>query len=110
MRHMKSGRKLGRNATHRLALFRSLSMALIRHERIITTLEKAKEVRPFVERLITLAKKASLAEDRIKALRYRRQALAILGPQAGAEVHPPEKDDDPKKDLRKVLRKLFDDI
>src|SRR5438477_7790260 len=110
MRHRKAGRKLNRNASHRLALMRSLSMALIRHERIITTLEKAKEVRPFVERLITLAKKASLTDDRIKALHYRRRALAILGPHAGAEVHPPERDDDPKADHRKVLKKLFDDI
>ena len=110
MRHLKAGRKLNRSPSHRLALFRSLSMALIRHERIITTVEKAKEVRPFVERLITLAKKAALTDDKIKALHYRRRALAILGPHARAEVHPPEKDDDPKQDLRKVLKKLFDDI
>ncbi len=60
MRHRKAGRKLNRNAAHRLALKRNLTMALIRHERIITTLEKAKELRPFVEKLITLAKKNTL--------------------------------------------------
>ena len=49
MRHLKAGRQLGRNAEHRLALMRNLTMALIQHERIITTVEKAKEVRPFVE-------------------------------------------------------------
>src|SRR5919108_5600432 len=70
MRHLKSGRKLGRNASHRLALMRNLARALIEHERIITTLEKAKEVRPFVEKLITLAKKGTL--------HHRRQALARL--------------------------------
>ena len=70
MRHLKAGRKLGRNATHRLALYRNLSAALIRHDRIITTLEKAKAVRPFVEKLITLAKKGTL--------HHRRQALARL--------------------------------
>ena len=65
MRHMKAGRKLGRNATHRLALYRNLSAALIRHDRIITTLEKAKAVRPFVEKLITLAKKGTLHARRL---------------------------------------------
>ena len=56
MRHLNAHRKLGRNPTHRLALFRNLALALFRHERIITTLPKAKEVRPFVEKLITLAR------------------------------------------------------
>src|SRR5262249_46663045 len=70
MRHLKAGRKLGRNAAHRLALKRNLARALFEHERIITTLEKAKEVRPFVEKLITLAKKGTL--------HHRRQALARL--------------------------------
>ena len=60
MRHLKSGRKLGRNASHRLALYRNLAMALFRHERIITTLQKAKAVRPFIEKLITQAKKGTL--------------------------------------------------
>ena len=70
MRHLKAGRKLGRNASHRLALKRNLARALFEHERIITTLEKAKEVRPFVEKLITLAKKGTL--------HHRRLALAKL--------------------------------
>jgi len=65
MRHLKSGRKLGRNASHRLALKRNLARALFEHERIVTTLEKAKELRPFVERLITLAKKNSLHARRL---------------------------------------------
>ena len=73
MRHLKAGRKLGRNASHRLALMRNLARALFEHERIITTLEKAKEARRFVEKLITLAKRGDL--------HARRQALADLRSQ-----------------------------
>src|SRR5947209_19687086 len=80
MRHRKAGRRLGRNASHRLALMRSLSMALIRHERIITTVEKAKEVRPFVEKLITLANKGTL--------HARRLTEARLGPIGDAAGKP----------------------
>jgi large subunit ribosomal protein L17 len=69
MRHLKAGRKLGRNATHRLALMRNLTRALIEHERIITTVEKAKEARRFVEKLITLAKKGTLHARRLCAAR-----------------------------------------
>jgi large subunit ribosomal protein L17 len=99
MRHLKAGRKLGRNATHRLALMRNLAMALFRHERIVTTVEKAKEARPFVERLITLAKRGTLHS--------RRLALARLGPMADAEVKPGDGDD---ADHRTILQKLFDEI
>src|SRR6266436_217624 len=65
MRHRNAGRKLSRNATHRLALMRNLARALIEHERIITTVEKAKEARRFVEKLITLAKKGTLHARRL---------------------------------------------
>jgi large subunit ribosomal protein L17 len=102
MRHRRAGRKLNRNATHRLALKRNLTLALIRHERIITTVEKAKELRPFIEKLITLAKK--------NTLHARRLVISKLGPMAKAEVHPPEKDNDPDEDLRPILVKLFNDI
>src|SRR3954454_15308935 len=97
MRHRKSGRKLGRNATHRLALYRNLALALFRHERIVTTLEKAKAVRPFVEKLITLARKAAVNPE--KALHNRRLVLARLGTPSNAAVRPPERDDegDPTK-------------
>jgi large subunit ribosomal protein L17 len=113
MRHRKAGRKLGRNATHRLALFRNLSRALITHERITTTTPKAKELRPFVERLITLAKKAALvndgsAEGKIKALHYRRQAVSRLGPVHGTGVY--EKNGDLAQVNDTVLKKLFNDI
>src|SRR2546423_1840779 len=69
MRHRKAGRRLGRNASHRLALMRSLTMALFEHDRIITTVAKAKEVRPFVEKLITLAKKGTLHARRLAVAR-----------------------------------------
>jgi large subunit ribosomal protein L17 len=101
MRHRKAGRKLNRNATHRLALYRNLTMALIRHERIITTLPKAKAVRPFVEKLITLAKK--------NTLHARRLVISRLGPMAEAEVKP-QKDDDGDADHRTVVQKLFTEI
>ncbi len=103
MRHLKAGRKLNRNSSHRLALYRSLAMALFQHERIITTVAKAKAVRPFVEKLITLAKKGTL--------HARRLALARLGPASNSEVKPADdtkKDDKP--DHRKVLKKLFDEL
>src|SRR6516164_1823824 len=101
MRHLKTGKKLGRNGEHRLALYRNLTKALIRHERIITTVEKAKAVRPFVEKLITLARKGTL--------HARRLVIAKLTPTiAGAEVKP---DSDPDKaDTTPVLKKLFDVI
>jgi large subunit ribosomal protein L17 len=81
MRHRIAGRTLGRNASHRLALMRNLSRALIEHGRIITTVAKAKELRPFVERLVTLAKKGQ-TDDRILALHYRRLALQRLPDKA----------------------------
>ncbi|HMP18081.1 MAG TPA: L17 family ribosomal protein, partial [Gemmatales bacterium] len=62
MRHMKSGRKLNRNSTHRRALMRNLTIALVEHESITTTVAKAKELRPFAEQLITRAKHALAAE------------------------------------------------
>src|SRR6476646_1419981 len=65
MRHRVAGRTLGRNAASRLALMRSLSRALIEHGRIITTVEKAKELRPFVEKLVTLAKRGTLHARRL---------------------------------------------
>jgi len=71
MRHRIAGRKLNRTNSHRVAMRRNLVASLFEHETISTTLEKAKEVKPFAERLITLAKKGSLAA--------RRQAIALLG-------------------------------
>ena len=70
MRHGNSGRKLNRTASHRKAMFANMSASLIEHEQIVTTLQKAKELRPIVEKLITLGKKGDLAA--------RRQAIAQI--------------------------------
>jgi len=64
MRHGKSGRKLNRTSSHRKAMLGNMAAALIKHEQIITTLPKAKELRPFVEKLVTLGKKGGLSERR----------------------------------------------
>ena len=71
MKHRIKGRKLNRNSSHRKALFRNLSIALITNEGIRTTLPKAKELRPFIEKIMTISKKDNLAN--------RRLALSILG-------------------------------
>jgi large subunit ribosomal protein L17 len=70
MRHRKSGRKLNRTSAHRKAMFANMAASLIKHEQIQTTLPKAKELRPIVEKLITLGKRGDL--------HARRQALSQL--------------------------------
>src|ERR1700759_4612516 len=65
MRHGNSGRKLNRTASHRKAMLANMAAALIKHEQITTTLPKAKELRPYVEKLITLAKKGGLSNRRL---------------------------------------------
>ncbi|WP_425228374.1 50S ribosomal protein L17 [Sphingomonas sp.] len=65
MRHRVGGRKLQRTSAHRAALFRNMAAALIKHEQITTTVAKAKELRPYVEKLITLAKKGGLSNRRL---------------------------------------------
>ena len=83
MRHRKKGRQLSRTASHRRATLRNMATSLFRHERIETTTAKAKELRPYAERLITLAKRGDLHARRL----------------AGAKIHD-----------REVLGKLFGDI
>ena len=79
MRHNVGYRKLGRVTEHRIALLRNQAIALLRHEKIETTMPKAKELRPFVERLITIAKRGVAAgEADGKALHARRLVLAEL--------------------------------
>ena len=84
MRHRKKGRKLNRSSSHRTAMRRNLAAALLRRERVVTTPAKAKEVRPFVERLITLARRALQYKDgadpreRARYLHYYRLALSRL--------------------------------
>ncbi|MBL9068389.1 MAG: 50S ribosomal protein L17 [Sphingopyxis sp.] len=65
MRHKSGGRKLQRTSAHRIAMFRNMSASLIKHEQITTTVAKAKELRPYIEKLITLAKRGGLANRRL---------------------------------------------
>lgn len=69
MRHGMKQRKLGRKTGHRNAMFRNMAAALIKHEQIITTAPKAKELRPYVEKLVTLAKRGGLSNRRLAASR-----------------------------------------
>ncbi len=71
MRHRRSGRKLGRDASHRKALYANLASALIEHGRIKTTVAKAKEVRPIAEQMITLGRRGDIAARR-QAIKYLR--------------------------------------
>lgn len=75
MRHRKAGRKLNRTASHRKAMFMNLSQALLKHEQIVTTLPKAKDLAPIVEKLITLAKKGGLANRRLAIARLQNEEL-----------------------------------
>jgi len=77
MRHRSGGRKLQRTSAHRIALFRNMSAALIKHEQITTTLAKAKELRPYVEKLITLAKKGGLSNRRLAHARLLDDAQLV---------------------------------
>src|SRR3984957_14518843 len=86
MRHSKSGRKLGVTSTHRKAMFANMAVALIKHEQITTTLPKAKELRGFVEKLITLGKAGSLsnrrlAQSRLRDLDMLKKLFDVLGPR-----------------------------
>ena len=86
MRHKIAHRKLNRTASHHKAMFANMSSSLVEHEQIVTTLPKAKELRPFVEKLVTLAKKGDLNSRRIAIARMRNKAQAkklfdVLGPR-----------------------------
>lgn len=85
MRHRRAGRKLNKTSSHRKAMFANMASALLKHEQIVTTLPKAKELRPIVERLITLGKRGSL--------HARRQAVSKL----------------PASD-KEIVQKLFDTL
>ncbi|MEQ8393641.1 50S ribosomal protein L17 [Thalassobaculum sp.] len=75
MRHGNSGRKLHRTSSHRQAMFKNMAAALIKHEQIVTTLPKAKELRPVVEKMITLAKRGDLHARRLAYARLRDEAM-----------------------------------
>src|SRR3569623_233933 len=86
MRHRQSNRKLNRPTSHRLAMFRNMSVSLLKHEVIKTTLPKAKELRRFVEPLITLGKEPSLSNHRLAFDRLRDRDMVVklfgeLGPR-----------------------------
>lgn len=76
MRHQLAGRKLNRTASHRKAMFANMACALIKHEQIFTTLPKAKDLRPIVEKLITLGKQNDLAARRLLIARLRDEKMA----------------------------------
>jgi large subunit ribosomal protein L17 len=77
MRHRIAGRKLQRTSSHRTAMFRNMAAALIKHEQITTTTAKAKELRPYVEKLITLAKKGGLSNRRLAHARLLDDAQLV---------------------------------
>lgn len=86
MRHRIAHRKLNRTTSHRKAMFANMASSLIEHEQIVTTLPKAKELRPFVEKLVTLAKKGDLNSRRLAISRTRNKEMTkklfeILGPR-----------------------------
>ena len=77
MRHKSGGRKLQRTSAHRTALFRNMSASLIKHEQITTTVAKAKELRPYIEKLVTLAKRGGLANRRLAMSRLMDDAQLV---------------------------------
>ncbi len=86
MRHAHGYRKLGRTSTHRRAMMANMAASLIKHEQIKTTLPKAKELRPFVEKLVTLGKRGDLHARRLAISKVRDTAMVgklfeILGPR-----------------------------
>lgn len=97
MRHRVAGRRLGRTSEHRVAMRRNLAQSLIEHETISTTIEKAKEIKPFVEKLITLAKKGKLE--------HRRRAISLLGNRAIVDY-----EDGQSKKQGTVVGKLFSEL
>ena len=89
MRHGNSGRRLNRSAAHRKAMFANMAAALIRHEQIVTTLPKAKDLRPIVEKLVTLGKRGDLHARRLAIAQIRdedavKKLFETLGPRYGA--------------------------
>jgi len=106
MKHAVYGRKLGRKTNHRKALFRNMAAALFQHGQITTTLPKAKAVQPFVEKLITLARKGDLAA--------RRRAIALLQDRflvtTDKETGDPIYEERDNGQDRRLIQKLFEDI
>jgi large subunit ribosomal protein L17 len=97
MRHRVGGRKLQRTSSHRTALFRNMAAALIKHEQITTTLAKAKELRPYTEKLVTLAKKGGLSNRRLAAARIYNSNRNLTNAETNNVV-----------ESQSELKKLFD--
>ncbi len=97
MRHRVAGRQLSRNSAHRRAMRRNMAQSLIEHETISTTIQKAKELKPFVEKLITLAKRGKL--------QHRRRAISLLGNRKMVALE----DGEPVQ-KGTVIGKLFSDL
>ena len=106
MRHRVAGRKLGRHTNHRIAMWRNMAVSLLTHKQITTTIPKAKSLKPFVEKLITAAKKGDLAS--------RRRVIKMIGDPIMIK-----KEDDPDVQRNrfgevtggpKVVKYLFDEI
>jgi large subunit ribosomal protein L17 len=104
MRHRVAHRKLGRTTPHRIALLRNLATSLILHERIVTTLPKAKELRPFVEKVITLGKMGTLHARRL-ASTYFHAGNTGRAALTGRKQKPAE----PQAGV-KAVGKLFDEV
>ena len=86
MRHGSAHRKLGRTSAHRTAMFANMAASLIKHEQIVTTLPKAKELRPFVEKLVTLGKRGDLharrqAISQVRDVEQVGKLFSVLGPR-----------------------------
>jgi large subunit ribosomal protein L17 len=91
MRHGKTGRKLARTASHRKAMFANMVASLITHEQIVTTLPKAKDLRPIIEKLITLGKRGDLHARRLAIARIRdegavKKLFDTIGPRYGSRA------------------------
>jgi large subunit ribosomal protein L17 len=113
MRHLVAHRKLGRTSSHRKALLRNLCTSLVLSERIITTLPKAKELRPFAERAVTLGRRARAArqsgEDEA-ALHATRQAAAFFFPGNSGYDSKQHYQDSPRKAGVAALQKLTGEL
>jgi len=86
MRHRVAGKKLGRTTSHRNAMMRNMAVSLIEHERIITTIQKAKVLKPFAEKLVTLSKEPTLHHRRMAFARLRskdavQKLFGVIGPR-----------------------------
>lgn len=86
MRHRKAGRKLNRTSSHRMAMFANMSASLIKHEQIVTTLPKAKEMKPIMDKLVTLAKRGDLharrqAISKVRDVEMVAKLFDVFGPR-----------------------------